>query len=363
MHHTERRRKAFCEILEGKQLKGFLVSQEVNVRYLSGFTGDSAWLLVLPGKAYFLTDGRYIEQARQEVSDYEVVMVRQSLLKESVSILGQHGMGPYSLDSGHVTLALFQQMQQENPEMIWTWMEDPCQSLRQIKDDQELECLKKAAALGDKAMSMLVPMLRPGLTEKKVALMLYNLMMDLGSEGLSFETIVASGWRSSLPHGRPSDKPLDQGDLITIDFGCVLEGYHSDMTRTFILGRPEHRQEEVYRLVYEAQKQALQQIRAGQTGQEADALARSVIERAGYSAYFGHGLGHSMGLEIHENPRLSPLAPPQALAPNMVVSVEPGVYIPQWGGVRIEDMICITEKGCDILTKFPKTLEEMTIIC
>lgn len=355
---------AYRQKISQQMLEGFLVTREVNVRYLSGFTGDSSWMLVTAQDAFLLTDPRYTEQARQECPNCQVVLVKDSMEKTAIALAAAEGIHTLGFESDEVTVAQQQRLLVAaalHPELIPSV--DLCSALRQFKDETEKDWLQKAAALGDQALQQLQPMIKPGITERRLGNQLNILMLELGSEGMSFDTIVASGQRGALPHGIPSDKPLAEGDMVTIDFGCILGGYHSDMTRTFILGMPDAIQRQRYELVLQAQMAALDAIRPGRNTREIDGVAREIIKAAGFGDHFGHGLGHSVGLEIHELPRFSPVAPPVMLEPGMLLTVEPGIYIPGWGGLRIEDMVLITEGEKDILTKFPKTLEDMTIIC
>jgi len=356
---------AYRQKIGMQKLEGFLVTREVNIRYLSGFTGDSSWLLVTAQELFLLTDPRYSQQAQQECQNCQIVLVKESLEKTAMALAEAEQISNLGFEGEHVTVAQHQKLVTAAAALHLELIPsvDMCSALRQYKDEVEIDWLRKAAGLGDQALKQLQPLIRPGITERQLGNHLKMMMLELGSEGESFETIVASGQRGALPHGAPTDKMLALGDMITLDFGCVLGGYHSDMTRTFILGEPDAKQRERYNLVLQAQMAAIDRIGPGQNTREIDTVARKIIKTAGFGGYFGHGLGHSVGLEIHESPRFSPIAAPVMLEPGMILTVEPGVYIPGWGGLRIEDMVLITEEGKDILTKFPKTLEEMTIIC
>lgn len=360
----QQRMSAYRQKLSQQMLDGFLVAREVNVRYLSGFSGDSSWLLVTSQETFLLTDSRYTEQARLECPECQVVLVKESIEKTVAALAAAERIHRLGFESDYMTVAQHQRLAMSAAlrlELVPSV--DLCSALRQFKDEYEIKCLREAASLGDRALMQLKPLLRPGITEREIGNRLNILMIEEGSEGLSFASIVASGLRGALPHGVPSGKPIEKGDMVTIDFGCVLNGYHSDMTRTFILGEPSPLQKERYELVLEAQMAAIDAIRPGRNTREIDSIARGLIKTAGFGEFFGHGLGHSLGLEIHESPRFSPIAPPVTLEPGMLLTAEPGIYIPGWGGLRIEDMVLITEEGHDILTKFPKTLEDMTIIC
>ena len=237
-------------------------------------------------------------------------------------------------------------------------LDDTILELRGIKDQQELEILAEAVAIGDKAFTHILGFLRPGLTERQVALELERHMQDLGATAASFETILASGPRSAMPHGVATERVLQKNEFVKMDYGCIYKGYCSDMTRTVVLGKADDKQREIYNIVLEAQLAAISGIKAGMTGKEADSLARDVITARGYGDNFGHGLGHGVGLAIHEHPRAG-IASENVLAVNNVVTAEPGIYIPGWGGVRIEDMLVVEEGGCRNLTASPKELIEI----
>ena len=229
------------------------------------------------------------------------------------------------------------------------------ESLRAVKDEGERDAIRKAAAIADRAFERILEELRPGRTEREIALRLEFMMREMGADGASFDIIVASGPRSALPHGVASDRVLEKGDLVTLDFGASYRGYCSDITRTVVLGEPNDAQRRIYETVREAQQAAVDAIRPGMTGKEADRVARDRIKASGYEKYFGHGTGHGLGMEVHEAPRLSPRGE-EILEPGMVVTVEPGIYLPEFGGVRIEDDVIVTEDGREVLTQSPKHL-------
>ncbi len=237
-------------------------------------------------------------------------------------------------------------------------MDDMVEKLREIKDDEELKAIRKAASIGDRAFEHILGFLKPGVSERDIALEMEYLMKREGASRLSFETIVASGKRSSLPHAQPTGKKLEVGDFVTLDFGCIYDGYCSDMTRTVVIGSADSEQKKIYSIVLEAQKEALAALKAGLTGVEVDKVARNMIEDAGYGQYFGHGLGHSLGLDIHENPRVS-FTSDEVLMPDMVVTIEPGIYIPDFGGVRIEDLVRVTVEGYENFCVSTKELLEI----
>ena len=253
----------------------------------------------------------------------------------------------------------FAALQRALPEVKqWIPLAGRVDRLRRIKTPEEIGYMRRAEEIGDEAFEALLPLLKPGMTELEAAAELEYQMKKRGAEGFSFDTIMASGIHSSMPHAIPSGKKLEAGDFITMDFGCTYQGYCSDMTRTVVMGKADEKQKEMYGIVLRAQRAALELIRAGLPGSRVDREAREIIEKAGYGDCFGHGLGHSVGLYIHEEPRLSP-SDDTILEPGMIETVEPGIYVPGFGGVRIEDMVAVTEDGCENLTRSPKELLEL----
>lgn len=342
-------------------LDGFIVTKPANRRYLSGFTGSSGLLLLTQqGEKYLVTDFRYIEQATAQSPDYQVLKQEPKLAVTLRELIEKHGLRKIGLEKDFVTLSVYDDFASNLPQAEFLPLVNPFEEKRRLKSPRELESIREAVAVADEAFTEIKQIIRPGLSEKAVAAQLEFIMKKFGAEKNSFDTIVASGERSALPHGLASDKLIQAGELVTLDFGAVFAGYCSDITRTLILGEPDKRQKEIYALVLEAQIAALESIRPGITGTQVDKAAREVIAAAGYGEYFGHGLGHGVGLEIHEEPRFAP-RDETVLAPGMVVTVEPGVYLPGWGGVRIEDMIVVSAAGCEILTKAPKDIQEMII--
>jgi len=347
----------FKSWLQERELDAFLISNPVHCFYLSGFTGTKCWLLITlaPVPNILITDFRYREQAQEQVQGYEVVIQEESIFQTLSQLFKQYNLKTVGLDQDNITLAVYAKLKEEAPNVNFCSLQDPCGEIRRVKTPDELILLKKAVEIADKAFLHILEYLQPGLTEREIALELEFFMRRLGGSKNAFDTIVASGNRAALPHGVATNKILQTGEFVVMDFGTVYQGYYSDMTRTIILGEPDLRQQEIYQLVLQAQTEVYRNIQPGMRASEADALARRIIEEAGYSENFGHGLGHGVGLEIHEEPRLSP-RDETILEPGMIVTVEPGIYIPSWGGVRIEDMVVITSDGCEILTKSPKML-------
>lgn len=352
------RREALRRQLKELSLDGILTFHSVNRRYLSGFTGTAGYLLITPSEALFLTDSRYTEQAKEQCPGFRVIQHGDNFwadLQDQVKNLRIQRLG---FEKHHVTVGWLEEAQRRVPEVQWIGTENLVEGLRMIKDEGEIEGIRRAQQLTDELFARLLAELRPGLRERDVASRLQIMAIEAGAQGMAFDTIVASGWRSALPHGVAGDKVIEAGDFVTIDFGCRLDGYVSDMTRTVVMGKATHRQREIYQLVLRAQEAGLKAIAAGRTGREVDAAARAVIEEAGYGENFGHGLGHGVGMEIHEAPRLSRLGRDR-LQSGMVVTVEPGIYLPGWGGVRIEDLVVVRENGHENLTATPKELLEI----
>lgn len=338
---------------------GILVFQPHNRRWVTGFSGSSGVALIgRKGQPVFLTDFRYTEQAGLQCQGYEVIQHGQDLMAEINSAAQRLGLRKLGYEKDYVTVAQHEKMAAGLEGIELLGLDDFVLETRAVKDQQELELLAQAVAIGDKAFSHILGFLRPGLSERQVALELERHMQDLGAQGPSFETIVASGPRSALPHGVAGERIIQENDFVKMDFGCIYKGYCSDMTRTVVVGKADDKKREIYNLVLQSQLAAIKGIKAGITGQQADALARDVIAAKGYGENFGHGLGHGVGLAIHELPRVSAVNE-KALPVKSVVTVEPGVYLPGWGGVRIEDMVVVLEDGCRILTSSAKDLIEI----
>ena len=331
----------------------FLVTGAVNRRYISGFTGSAGWLVITSDQAFLLTDFRYVQQVKRQAPDFTLIEGIDPL--DSLGeLLSEIQAERVAFETEHTTVKDQTKREQHLPAVTWVPTERVVEWLRITKDDEELREIERAVAVADDAFTYIVDRLT-GRTEREVAFDLEMYMRKLGAERLSFPSIVASGPQGALPHAVPSDRTIGPGDLVTLDFGAVVNGYCSDMTRTVAVGRVDERQRELYALVKAAQERGVTAVRAGRLGNEVDAEARRLIDQAGYVEYFGHGLGHGVGLEIHESPRLSKRGEDR-LAPGMVTSVEPGIYIPEWGGIRIEDLVVVEDDGCRVLTRSPKEL-------
>lgn len=335
------------EILKEKQLDGIVITSRVNRIYLSGFTGTEGMLLLTPEKNYIFVDGRYTIQARQQAKGFEVVEFKS----EPYSLLSEYGLNRIGFENNSILHRVYSKL----PDCEKVGVSKDIDILRMIKTEEELKKMQTAADIADAAFEHILNYIRPGITEMEIANELEFFMKRNGASGLSFDTIVAVGERSALPHAFPDKNEVRKGEVVLMDYGCVYEGYCSDMTRTVAVGNISDKMKEIYDIVLKAQESAEQSIKAGITGIDADKVARDIIEKAGYGKNFSHSLGHGVGLEIHEAPNLSPKSP-LFLPKNTVVTVEPGIYVEGLGGVRIEDMGYVTKDGFISFTKSPKDL-------
>lgn len=350
-------------VLSSAAVDALLLTSPANMRYIAGFTGEG-YVYLSRQQSFVVTDSRYTIAAREECGAFEVIEWNGTPYYEALKkALSDDGVKRLGIEEDNITLAAWEKLQkavQENEavKVERVFAGSHLAKLRYVKSPEEIRHIEEAEAIGDRAFAKVLPLLKEGMTEKQVAAHLEYRMKEEGADGFSFDTIAASGLHSAMPHAVPTDKPLEAGDFLTMDFGCLYRGYCSDMTRTVVIGRADDRQRDVYRTVLAAQQAALEGIRPGMTGKEIDALARNVIEEHGYGEYFGHSLGHSVGLEIHESPCFSQKEE-TVIEPGMVISVEPGIYIEGFGGVRIEDLVVVTEQGCRNLTHSEKELIEV----
>ncbi|WP_430886428.1 M24 family metallopeptidase [Fusibacter sp. JL216-2] len=348
--------KRLRDAMTDRAFDAVLITKPENKRYISGFTGTSGIAVVSHENAWFITDFRYKDQAAAECKGFEIKLHTPE--KSIYDVLNELNLKSLAFEDESMTVKEFDTYRENMPNTAFTPIDQLIESLRLQKSKAEIETIKKSASIADAAFEHILTYIKPGMAEKEVALELEMFMKKQGASALSFDIIVASGWRSSLPHGRASDKIIENGDFVTMDFGCVYKGYCSDMTRTIVMGQATEKQRKVYETVLKAQEAALQYIKPGIQGKDADKIARDIITEEGFGEYFGHGLGHGVGLEVHEAPRLAPIGE-KILEKNMVVTDEPGIYIPEFGGVRIEDLIVVTENGCERLSTSPKHLIEL----
>lgn len=350
-----KRLQAIRERLRDEALDAMIIQSPINRRYMSGFTGSAGTLVISQHHTWLLVDFRYVEQAKAQVDTIQVERVDKPL-EDLGRLLADHQLHRVAFEAGHLTVHEHQRLAEVVNQVRWEPRVDWIETLRGVKDDEEVAAIQKAVDVADAAFEHIIDFLRPGVTEREVALELEFFMRRKGAESLAFPSIVASGPNGALPHAVPSDRRIERGDLVTLDFGCVVDGYCSDITRTVAIGDPDAKSRDLYALVLRAQLAAMEAIQPGVEAREVDRVARDIISEAGYGDYFGHGLGHGLGMNVHEEfPRLSPRGE-VVLQPGMVSSVEPGIYIPGWGGIRIEDLVVVTETGCRILTQSSKEL-------
>ncbi|MBC2580317.1 Xaa-Pro peptidase family protein [Clostridium sp. DJ247] len=348
--------KKLREAMNNKKLDAVLLVGDHNRNYLSGFTGNESYSLITSDKAFFITDSRFIEQAKQQVEAYEVIEYsKNSTFIDSLSeLLNKNNINTLGFEENILSFSAYSTYKQKlNCTLIP--MEGMVEEIRIIKDDSELKLIKGAAEIADKAFEYIIKYIKPGMTEKEIGLEIEFYMKKLGASDLSFPSIVASGARSSLPHGEATNKTVNKGEFLTLDYGCIYNGYCSDMTRTIVIGEPTTKMIDVYNTVLEAQQLALKAFKPEIPAVDVDKVARDYIKQKGYGDYFGHSLGHGVGREIHESPVIG-YRNHKKLKVGMVVTDEPGIYIPNFGGVRIEDLLVITENGCETLSKSPKEL-------
>lgn len=325
-----------------------------NIRYLAGFTGSDGALILGKEKGWFLTDSRYTTQASLEIAEAGVVEYR--IKTEGIAaLLTAESVKRAGFEAEQTTVAFLQALSAALPDLELIPIGAELDDLRIRKDPEELRSLAGSAEIASQALLGILDLIKPGVPEREVALALEFAMKRAGAQEKSFDFIVASGPRGALPHGKASDKAIQTGELVTIDFGAVYQGYHSDETVTVAVGSPDSRQKEIYSIVKDAHDKALEAVKPGISLKELDNIARRYIELKGYGNYFGHGLGHGVGLEVHEKPTVS-FRSEQTAGEGMVFTIEPGIYIPDWGGVRIEDTVVVTQDGCRLLTSVPKEL-------
>ncbi|MBD1378808.1 M24 family metallopeptidase [Metabacillus arenae] len=343
------------ESFEGLGIDGLLITSSYNRRYMTGFTGTAGVAVISKSGAAFITDFRYVQQASKQIEGFNIVQHRGPIVEEIAEQVKHLGINKLGFEQDHVTFSAFAEYKRafEGVELIP--VSGAIEKLRLIKTDAEIKILKEAAKVADSAFKHILEFIKPGLKELDVSNELEFYMRKQGAVSSSFDIIVASGHRSALPHGVASDKVIEKGDFVTLDFGAYYNGYCSDITRTISVGEPSEKLKEIYEIVLRAQISGMDGIKAGLTGKQADALTRDYITEKGYGEYFGHSTGHGIGLEVHEGPALS-IKSDTVLEPGMVVTVEPGIYLAGIGGVRIEDDTVVTATGNECLTHSPKEL-------
>jgi Xaa-Pro aminopeptidase len=356
------RRDRLRKAIRKADAAALLVTDFTNVTYLTGFTGDDAYVLVHPRGEMILSDPRYTTQLGEECPGVELHIRRPgvAMLQAVVKVLKSAGIGRLAVEADSMSVGLRDRIAAKLLKLEILPISGLVERLRQIKDKAEIGQIRLAVWYAEKAFGVIRATLRPEKTEKEVADELEHQLRLFGAKGSSFPSIVAVGPRAALPHATPTRRRIGESDFVLIDWGAHEGLYHSDLTRVLITGRMSPKLERVYGVVLDAQTRAIAAIRPGRTAHDVDRVAREVIGRGGFGRYFGHGLGHGLGLSVHEAPRLA-AKNPTVLKPGMVVTVEPGIYLPGWGGIRIEDDVLVTRKGCEVLTNVAKRLEEAVI--
>ena len=354
-HFYHTRQESTRKVIDSKTLDGILFNSLENIRYHCGFTGSDGVFILTRRESFFLTDSRYWTQSDEEVKECRIVHYKKKM-DEIVSLLSDLGLKKIGFESASLPYSLHQALSKKlaaGGELIP--LEEEIRNLRAVKDTQELASIRGAIDIASRAFMKTTEGMKEGVLESEAAFDMEFLMKKEGAEALGFDIIIASGKRSALPHGKAGSKRIEKGDFILIDFGSKALGYHSDQTRTVVCGKPSLEQEKIYRIVKEAHDRAIEKVRPGIPIHEVDDAARDTIRQSGYEEYFGHGTGHGIGLAVHEDPGVHK-GNKDLLREGMVFTVEPGIYIPDWGGVRIEDMVLVTSRGAEVLTYLPTEL-------
>lgn len=340
------------ELIDSENIDALLVMSDYNRRYLSGFTGSSGAVIITKDEKYLISDFRYDAQAREQAQDFEFVLQKKGLLDFLIEFLEEKNLKAIGFEGAHVNYNTYSRLAQDFDLKPLT---NEVEKIRMYKTSDELQLIKKACEIADESYEYILKFVQAGMTELQVKNALESHMTKLGASGASFDTIVASGYRGALPHGVASEKIIETGDMVTLDFGAYYKGYASDITRSFAVGEVSDEMERIYNIVLEAQLSALDHIKPGMTGAEADKVARDIIAEHGYGENFGHSLGHGFGLEVHEGPALAKSSD-TVLEEGMCVTIEPGIYVADLGGVRIEDDCLVTGTGLEKLTHSSKEL-------
>lgn len=349
------RLKKLRQKLLDEGLDAILITNPANRRYLSGFTGSAGMLIISQDRACLATDFRYYEQVEKQAPQFELIKITARFTASLPSLIKELDVRQVGFESKNMTFDMHNELSAALPEGVeFVPTADIILEQRSVKDQDEIASLRRAIALGDAAYAHIAEFMQPGMTELRVAWELESFMRTNGAEKVSFDVIVAAGPNGAMPHARPGERVIQSGEPVVMDLGAVIDGYHSDLTRTVALGEADGKYKKVYEIVLKAQQAAIRGIRPGMTGQEADAIARKVIEEAGYGDTFGHGLGHGVGLVVHEKPGVGKLSDRDVLQPGMVFSIEPGIYLPGEFGVRIEDLVALRDDGPEVLSQAAK---------
>jgi len=355
----------FCLSELKKKLKedgvdGFLVTSEVNIRYVANFTGNESILLITPGLDYLFTDFRYTEQAHQDVPWAKVVVRKVSLMKTICGKLNRLNIRKLYVESSHLTFSQYNEIKEYTKRIKLVPSKGIIEYYRGLKTQEEVEKIQKAIVVAEKAYLSLKKRIQTGVSEKYLADMLEFEIRKQGGQRSSFETICAAGSHASQPHARATDRKIQENEVVLVDWGATVQSYKSDLTRVVFKDRISRKFERIYQIVLDAQRLAIERVKPGVMAKQVDCAARSYIESKGYGECFGHGLGHGVGLEVHEYPVINKRSK-EVLEAGMVFTVEPGIYIPGWGGIRIEDIVLVTKDGCNVLSQLPKNLEDIWI--
>ena len=337
------------DILSGKGLDAIVITSAENLRYLSGFTGGEGFLVLTKEQNTVIVDSRYTIQAKQQAKGFEVIEYKANPYK----LIADMGFAKIGFEDGNISYAVYNKLKDTAGELAGVSAD--LDNLRKVKKEEEARCIRRAESIGDVAFEHILHFIKPGITEREVALELEYFMKKNGASALAFDTIVAVAERSALPHAEATDRSVEDGQFVLMDYGCKYNGYCGDMTRTVAVGNIDDRMKNIYDIVLKAQKEALKAVCAGAKNKEVDAVARDIIRDAGFGENFGHALGHGVGLLVHEAPNLSPRSEDTLQAGN-IVTVEPGIYVEDFCGVRIEDLVLVTENGCENFTKSAKDL-------
>ncbi|MDY6854276.1 MAG: aminopeptidase P family protein [Thermodesulfobacteriota bacterium] len=350
----ERACQKIKERLDSYSLDAILISSLDNIRYISGFTGSEGIIMFCRDQSYFLTDSRYTTQAAEQTSGFIVQQYRkkESEISELIIRLCFKNVG---FEPKHITFEAYNKLSENLQDTRLIPIPKGLESIRSKKEEAEVESIKEAIRIASESYLQAIKKIEFGIEEREVALEIEYLIKRRGGQGIPFDIIVASGKRAALPHGVSSNKRIEKGDLVLIDFGARYQGYCSDETQTLVVGKPTHEQKKIHQIVRDSQQKAFEAIKPGVDVTKVDIAARDYIEKAGFGKYFGHGTGHGVGLAVHEMPHISPLSE-GIIEEGMVFTIEPGIYIPRWGGVRLEDMIRVTSFGCERLTYLSKDL-------
>lgn len=352
---TERRAAYITYLFEENKLDAILISRPVHIRYLTGFTGSNGLILVTPRNRYLITDSRYEMQAAAEVQNWKVVIAKGGLYDEIKRRNFLRNAKHIGIESKYLSYKQYKSNKKKLSGKRWKALDVTIEPLMLQKSQSEIDSIKKAIAISQKVFNIVIGIIKPGVTEKEIAAEISHQHRLNGAEGDAFDCIVAGGARAALPHAKPTDKKIKNKELIVIDFGCTFNGYHSDITRTIAIGRSDSEARKCYTIVNEALHRANDAVREGLHCKKLDGIGRGYIRKSGYGKYFNHSLGHGIGLDVHELPRISPYSNERLVA-DSTITLEPGIYVPERFGIRIEDDIRVTTDGCELLTTLPREL-------